>query len=78
MLSSAAMPTDFTIDVQRSVVFSRGTGVFSSADFIEHMTRLSGDPDFNPDFNQIVDCRAITLLDLNGEQLKGCERVGPL
>ena len=64
------MPTDYTIDVQRGVVLSAGTGVFASADFVEHMVRLRGDPNFNPDFNQVVDCRGISVLDLNSDQLK--------
>jgi len=64
------MPADFIIDVTHGVVLTTGTGEFTRADFIEHMSRLKADPNFNPDFNQVVDCRAITLLNLNGDEVR--------
>jgi hypothetical protein len=33
------------------------------------MVRLRADPGFNPDLNQIVDCRAITKMDLTQKQI---------
>lgn len=64
------MPEDFIIHEQRAVVFSRGTGVFTHAEFLDHMARLLADARFRPDFDQLVDCRAITLLDFSAEQLR--------
>jgi len=55
------MPADFIIDVQHRLVFSKGEGVFTHADFMEHMARLRRDPRFEPEFDQFVDCRALTL-----------------
>ena len=63
------MPAEFTIDSQRGVVITRASGVFTQADFLDHMARLQADPHFNPDFNQIIDCCAITTMDLTPEQI---------
>jgi hypothetical protein len=55
------MPANFIIDVQHRLVFSTGDGVFTHADFLEHMARLQRDARFQPEFDQLVDCRAFTL-----------------
>ena len=65
------MPTEFTIHPNLGVVISRGNGVFTQADFLDHMARMSTDPQFHPDLNHIVDCRAITKMDLSHDQIKG-------
>jgi len=64
------MPTEFTVHPNLGVVVSRGSGVFTHADFLDHMARVSADPQFHPDLNQIVDCRAITKMDLSHDQIK--------
>jgi len=64
------MPTEFTVHPQWSVVVSRGSGVFTHADFLEHMARLRAEPQFHPDLNHIVDCRAFTKMDLTHDEIK--------
>ena len=64
------MPADYTIDAERGVVFSRGTGVFTHADFIGHMTRLGKEKWFQPGFNHLVDCRSITQMKLTGGEIE--------
>ena len=63
------MPTDFTIDPEHHLVISRGSGVFTHADYLDHMSRVGADPKFRPDFNQLVDCRAISQMDLSGGEI---------
>jgi len=63
------MPYDFFINAERHVVFSRGIGVFTHAEFLEHISRLQREVLFRPEFDQIVDCRLITKVDITGEQL---------
>jgi hypothetical protein len=63
------MPSDFIIDEQRAVVVSKGTGVFTHADFLDHMARLSADPRFRPEFDQLVDCRALTSLEFTSDEV---------
>lgn len=64
------MPSEFIIDVEHGVVISKGTGVFTNEDFLEHMVNLSRDKRFQPEFKQIVDCRSITRMDLTAEQIR--------
>ena len=64
------MPTEFTINQEHGLVISRGTGVFTREDYLDHMSRVKADPRFSPDFNQLVDCRAISKMDLSGMQIR--------
>lgn len=64
------MPSVYTIDVERGVIFSKGTGVFTYADFLDHMARLLADPRFHPDLHQLTDGRALTSLDVTAEQIR--------
>ena len=64
------MPTEFTIDTKRGVVISRGTGVFTHADYLSHMARMEAHPRFCSAFNQIVDCRGFSHVDLSGWQVE--------
>jgi len=51
------MPADFFIDADLGMVFSKATGVISLADGEDHMDRLSADPEFRPEYNQLFDLR---------------------
>lgn len=53
------MPADYSIDRKRGLVNSRAWGHVSGLDFVEHQRRLSADPDFRPEHDQIWDCRGI-------------------
>jgi hypothetical protein len=63
------MPASFIIDPAHRVVVSTGSGTFTQADFHAHMARIGADARFNPDFNHIIDCRAISQIDLTREQI---------
>jgi hypothetical protein len=63
------MSADFRVLPQHRLVFSYGTGVFTRGDFLDHMARLSRDPQFKPDFDQIVDCRSLTFM-LSTEEIR--------
>ena|ERR1051326_1288232 len=64
------MPASFNINITHGVVFSTGTGVFTHADFVAHMKAVRSDPRFKPELNQLVDCRAITKMELTTTQIK--------
>jgi len=64
------MPADYTIDAERGIVFSRGSGAFTHEDYKEHMTRLAKDPLFQPKFHQLVDCRSISVMKLTGAEIE--------
>lgn len=44
------MPAFYKIDKERRVVLSTASGVFTLADAVSHMDKLSKDPDFDPSF----------------------------
>ena len=45
----------YNIDKERRLVLSSGNGVLTKEDLLGHMDRLSKDPDFDPDFSQVLD-----------------------
>lgn len=47
------MPADFQIAAEYNVVVSRGWGRLSDDDLIAHQGQLAGNPQFQPDYNQL-------------------------
>jgi hypothetical protein len=64
------MPATYKIDKERRLVLSSGTGLLTKEDILGHMDRLSKDPDFAPDFSQIVDFREITGVEFGPEEVR--------
>jgi hypothetical protein len=60
----------YTIDKERRLVLSSGAGVLTKEDLWGHMERLSKDPDFNPDFCQVLDFTQITELEVVPEDVR--------
>ncbi len=54
------MPGTFTIVEARSLVLSRGWGVITEQELLEHVTALRADPRFKPHFHQLGDLRDAT------------------
>lgn len=64
------MPARYTIDKERRLVMSVGTGVLTAADMLVHQRQLKKDPDFDPDFSQLSDFTAVTAVDIRGEEVR--------
>ena len=64
------MPVSFHIDKMRRLVVSTATGFLTAADILAHQRRLLGDADFDPSCSQIVDCTAVTGIDLSAEDVR--------
>ena len=58
------MPARYVIDKERRLVISTGWDRVTCAEILAHRDQLTRDPDFDPDFNQLVDGRAVTALDI--------------
>jgi hypothetical protein len=54
------MPADYTIDVERQLVYSRAWGNVTDEDMFDHQRRLALDPLFNGDLFQLIDFLAVT------------------
>lgn len=64
------MPEFYKIDKERRLVLTTGSGVFTLADAVSHMDKLSKDPDFDPSFSQIVDFTQVTRIELSGDDIR--------
>lgn len=64
------MPVSFHIDKMRRLVTSTASGFLTAADILAHQRRLLGDPDFDPTCSQVVDCTAVTGIDLSAEDVR--------
>ncbi|HKW61742.1 MAG TPA: hypothetical protein VJN89_04285 [Candidatus Acidoferrum sp.] len=64
------MPAFYKIDKERHLVLSTASGVFTLADAVSHMDRLSKDPDFDPSFSQISDFTHVTRIELSGDDIR--------
>jgi hypothetical protein len=64
------VPASYHIDKAQRLVFSTASGFLTAADILAHQRRLLGDPDFDPVCSQIVDCTAVTGIDLSADDVR--------
>ena len=64
------MPVSYQIDKARRLVISTASGFLTAADILAHQRQLLGDPDFDPTCSQIVDCTAVTGIDLSADDVR--------
>lgn len=64
------MPAFYKIDKERRLIMSSASGVFTLADAVSHMERLSKDPDFDPSFSQIADFTQVTRVELSSDEIR--------
>jgi hypothetical protein len=68
------MPGSYLIDVESGVVYSRAWGVLTDEEVAAHSETLRADPQFKPDFRQIVDFRELTDIRLSGAGVRELAR----
>lgn len=64
------MPASYQIDKARRLVISTASGFLTVADILAHQHKLLVDPSFDPACSQIVDCTAITGIDLSPDDVR--------
>ena len=64
------MPASYQIDKARRLVVSTASGFLTAADILAHQRKLLADADFDPTCSQIVDCCAVTGIDLSPEDVR--------
>ena len=64
------MPFSYVVYKKHRLVVSTGTGRVTYDEIKARQDQTKGDPDFNSDFNQIVDLRAATTVDLTVDQAR--------
>jgi hypothetical protein len=64
------MPTRHAIDKERRLVISTGSEQLTFSQVKTHQDQLLNDPDFDPEFNQLIDLTAVTSLDISVDEAK--------
>jgi len=64
------LPFSYVVYKKHRLVVSTGTGRVTYDEIKARQDQTKGDPDFNSDFNQIVDLRAATTVDLTVDQAR--------
>ena len=57
------MPAEYTIDKARRMVFSKAYGIINDQEVYAHQDKLRDDPDFDPDFWQLIDSTNVEKAD---------------
>jgi len=73
-LRQSRMPVRYVIDKERRLVISSGWDRVTFAEIKVHQDQLLSDPDFSPEFNQLVDGTAVTALDISIDEAKEIAR----
>jgi hypothetical protein len=64
------MPIRYEIDKARRLVLSTGEGAFTWPAALAHQEQLRWDPNFSPDFNQLLDFTRITKIEITPEEVR--------
>ena len=64
------MPFSYVVHKDRRLVVSTGLDCLSWTEIKVCQDQTKTDPNFNPDFDQIVDLRSTTSFDMTGEQAR--------
>ena len=64
------MPCNYVINGERKLVTTTLLGVVTVAEALAHQDRLISDPDFQPEFYQLLDATAASKLDLSSSEMR--------
>jgi len=68
------MPFSYVVYKEQRLVISTGSGRVTCAEIRERQDQTSNDPDFDSEFNQIVDLRAVTDFEVSIEEFRALAR----
>jgi hypothetical protein len=63
------MPAFYKIARDRRLVLSTASGVLTLADVLAHQDQILADPDFNPQYSQLLDLSHVTKIDLSADDI---------
>jgi len=64
------MPFSYVVYSEHRLVVSTGSDRVTWEEIKERQDQTKTDPDFNPEFNQVVDLRAVSGFDMTSEQAR--------
>ena len=62
------MPCHYKIDSERRLIMTQSRDRVTFAEAKAHQDQLRSDPAFNPDFDQLIDPTAVTVLDVSSDE----------
>ncbi|HUS18231.1 MAG TPA: hypothetical protein VMZ25_01150 [Terriglobales bacterium] len=71
------MPATYSIDLEQQVVYTVFSGEVVEAEVRTMALRLGKDPNFQPDFSELLDLSAVTDFRISTEDLQGLSAVDP-
>jgi hypothetical protein len=63
------MPAFYKIAMDRRLVLTSASGVLTLADVLAHQEQILADPDFNPQYSQLLDLTHVTKIDLSADDI---------
>jgi hypothetical protein len=70
----AVLPATYTIDTDLKLVVTRIWGAATEDEIFDHGQRLRNDPQFRPDFRQLVDMRGLTEIRVGSGVIRDASR----
>jgi len=64
------VPANYVIDPKQRLVLSSGEGTLTLEECLAHQRALRADPNFRPDFSQIMDLSAVDHIALTGADIR--------
>jgi hypothetical protein len=64
------MPFNYVVHKEHRLVISTGSGVVTWEEIQTRQDQTRADPDFNPEYDQIVDLRSVTGFDMSTEKTR--------
>jgi len=64
------VPVSYEIDKPRGLVITTASGFLTVSNILAHQRKLLADPNFDPTCSQLVDCSAVTGIDLSPEDVR--------
>ena len=64
------MPFSYVVYSEHRLVVSTGSDLVTWQEIKTRQDQTKTDPDFNPEFDQIVDLRAVTGFDMTGDHVR--------
>ena len=64
------LPFTYQIDVERRLVISIASGVVTADEILNHQGQLMSDPQFSPEFWQLVDLTQATRTDIHAQDVR--------
>ena len=64
------MSTRLMIDTEAKIVYSTYHGTVKTEDLIRHIEAIRSHPQFDPDFDELIDATGVTVLDIASTEVR--------